>query len=257
MKLFELEGVPVLVTGGYGHLGAAMTAGLAEHGAHVYVLGRSEERFAAAFSVASDAIRYVYCDVGEGATIREAFRRVRGYEGRIGALVNNASYVEGQGPLDLSDDQWARSMDGVASSAYRCIREIVPYFRESGGGSIINIASMYGLVSPDFSVYDESPAYFNPPHYGAAKAAVIQMTRYFAWYLGSEGIRVNAIAPGPFPNPRVQTDQGFVDHLSRRTALKRIGRPEEIVGAVVFLASAASSYVTGHTLVVDGGWTAS
>lgn len=255
--LFDLRGSPVLVTGGYGHLGAGMCKGLADHGAHVHVLGRSEQRFVEVFGASDQLIHFVYCDISDRAAIRDAFLAVRKSEGSIGALVNNAIYTEGQEPLALSDSEWARTLDGVVSSVYRCISEAVPHFRDAGGGSIVNIASMYGMVSPDFSLYSESPAFLNPPHYGAAKAAVIQLTKYFAWYLGSEGIRVNAISPGPFPSPAVQADQGFVDRLSSKTALKRIGRPDDLAGAVVFLTSAASSYVTGHTLVVDGGWTAS
>jgi gluconate 5-dehydrogenase len=147
-------------------------------------------------------------------------------------------------------------MDGVLGSAYRCIRTIVPFMNIGGGGSIVNVASMYGVTVPDFGVYDDYPEYINPPHYGAGKAGLIHMTRYFARLLGASGIRVNAVSPGAFPNGQIQADEQFIDNLAAKTALGRIGHPQDLVGAFVFLCSAASSYVTGHNLVVDGGWVA-
>jgi NAD(P)-dependent dehydrogenase (short-subunit alcohol dehydrogenase family) len=114
---------------------------------------------------------------------------------------------------------------------------------------------MYGMVSPDFSVYEQSPDFLNPPHYGAAKAGVLQLTRYFAQYLGPKNIQVNAISPGPFPNAKTQEDKAFIKALAARTSLKRIGQPEDLMGSVVFLSSAASDFMTGQNLVVDGGWT--
>ena len=116
---------------------------------------------------------------------------------------------------------------------------------------------MYGMVSPDFSIYEEFPNFLNPPHYGAAKAAVIQLTKYFAHYLGTEDIQVNAVSPGAFPSEKVQENNLFIKSLEKKTALKRIGQPSDLVGAFVFLSSNASDYITGHNLVVDGGWTVS
>src|SRR5690606_15062193 len=112
-----------------------------------------------------------------------------------------------------------------------------------------------GMVAPDFSVYENCEEYINPPHYGAAKAGVIQLTKYFASYLGKENIRVNCISPGPFPNKEVQKNETFISNLSRKTALKRIGKPEELVGSFIYLSSDASSFITGQNIVVDGGWT--
>jgi NAD(P)-dependent dehydrogenase (short-subunit alcohol dehydrogenase family) len=115
---------------------------------------------------------------------------------------------------------------------------------------------MYGLVSPDPSIY--APRWkVNPIDYGAAKAAVMQMVRYQAVMWGPSNVRVNAIVPGPFPNPAGQgNDEEFIARLSRKTPLGRVGRAEEIAGAVAFLAADASSYITGSHLIVDGGWTA-
>ena len=124
------------------------------------------------------------------------------------------------------------------------------------GSSMIFFASMYGLVAPDPRVY-HPPMNPNPIEYGVGKAGVVQMTKYLAVSWGERGIRVNAIAPGPFPSTAVQQQHPeFVDRLARKVPLGRIGRQEEIAGTVVFLAAAASSFLNGATLGVDGGWTA-
>ena len=123
------------------------------------------------------------------------------------------------------------------------------------GGSIVLFSSMYGLVAPDPSIYRE-PMRPNPIDYGASKAALLQLSRYLAVHYGPAGVRFNCITPGPFPNPEVQRlHPEFIGDLSRKTALNRIGRNTEIVGPTLFLLSDSASFVTGHSLVVDGGWT--
>lgn len=256
MNLFDLSGKSVLITGGYGHLGAAMTRGVAEFGADAYVLGRSRDKFAQVFADQSLRIRFVECDIADTSSIQAAYAEVTAAGGGIDVLINNGIYFRGNDPMHVSDDDWAYSIDGALTSVYRCLREAGPFFEKQGSGNVINIGSMYGMVSPDFAVYETAPASFNPPHYGAAKAALLQLTRYFARFLGPSGVRVNAISPGPFPNPQVQQNRHFIEALETRTALGRIGDPSDLVGAVVYLASDASAYVTGHNLVVDGGWTA-
>lgn len=256
-NLFDLSGRLVLITGGYGHLGRAAVGGLLAHGARVVVLARDEAKFLAQFAteLATGRLHFLECDVAATPSVQAALRASRAQHGLPDVLINNAVYSEGQQPDALTDAQFARGLDGSAGSTYRCLREVLPYLRENGGGAIINVASMYGLVAPDFAAYAEHPQFLNPPHYGAAKAAVIQLTKYFASYLGPENIRVNCISPGAFPSEAVQEQAGFVAELARRSPLGRIGRPKELAGAFVFLSAAASSFVTGHNLVVDGGWT--
>ncbi|GGG27292.1 SDR family NAD(P)-dependent oxidoreductase [Pontibacter amylolyticus] len=254
--LFSLTGKVALVTGGYGHLGTAISLGLAEAGATVYVLGRSKDKFQEAFSKHTAlSISFVYCDISDTKTVTAAFEQVQQEAGRIDVLVNNAFYSKGQQPEQLTDEDWAYGIDGNLNSVYRCIREAIPYLKQHGG-RIINVSSMYGMVSPDFSIYDESPAFLNPPHYGAAKAGVLQLTRYFACYLGKHNITVNAVTPGPFPSEQVQQNEVFVGQLKKKNPLGRIGQPDDLKGAFVYLASDASAFMTGQNMVLDGGWTA-
>jgi gluconate 5-dehydrogenase len=121
-------------------------------------------------------------------------------------------------------------------------------------GVIINISSMYGIVSPDPRIYGDS-GYNNPPDYGAGKAGIIQFTKYAACHLAAKGIRVNAVSPGPFPGAEVQKNEAFITNLKNKVPLGRIGQPADLKGVVVFLASDASSYITGQNIIVDGGWT--
>lgn len=256
-NLFDLSGRLVLITGGYGHLGRGMVAGLLAHGASVVVLGRNEAAFDQTFATSLPAAKLYFqpCDVSSTPAVRAALRACREQHGLPQVLINNAVYSAGQQPDALTDEQFAQGLDGSAGSAYRCLREVLPYLRENGGGKIINVASMYGLIAPDFTAYHEYPQFLNPPHYGAAKAAVIQLTKYFASYLGPENIQVNCVSPGAFPSEQVQQQPGFVAELRQRSPLGRIGRPQDLAGAFVFLSAAASDFVTGHNLVVDGGWT--
>ncbi|UYZ60582.1 SDR family NAD(P)-dependent oxidoreductase [Hymenobacter latericus] len=253
-NMFSLHAQVVLVTGGYGHLGRAIVLGLAAHGANVVVLGRNPAAFTEAFA-GLENVYFQACDVAETDSVKAAFAHVRAQFGLPAVLVNNAFYSRGNQPDALTDEDFAFGLDGSLGSAYRCIREVLPYMRERGAGKIINVASMYGVVAPDFAAYEATPQFTNPPHYGAAKAGVIQLTKYFASYLGPHRIQVNCVTPGAFPSPGVQQHAEFVQQLEQRSPLGRIGQPQDLAGAFVFLASAASDFVTGHNLVVDGGWT--
>ncbi|MCC3159405.1 SDR family oxidoreductase [Hymenobacter sp. 15J16-1T3B] len=255
--LFSLQDHVVLLTGGYGHLGRAVAAGLAAHGATVVVIGRRPETFADVFGAdaAAEGIHLIEGDVADTASVQAAFRTAREQFGLPSVLINNATYGKGNQPEALTDEEFAFTLDGALGSTYRCIREILPYLRERGGGKIINVASMYGVVAPDFTAYEATPQFTNPPHYGAAKAGVIQLTKYFASYLAADHIQVNCVTPGAFPSAPVQQHPEFIRELERRIPLGRIGRPEDLAGAFVYLSSRAADFVTGHNLIVDGGWT--
>lgn len=255
---FNLTKKVVLVTGGYGHLGKAITQSMAYHGATVFVLGRDKKKFDDAFEETSNGnanIHFQSCDISSSTSIRQAFETVIVQQGTIDVLINNAAYLQGQSPEKLTDEDWSICMDGTLGSTFKCIREIIPHYKKKGSGKIINVSSMYGIVAPDFSLYDSFPAFLNPPHYGAAKAGIIQLTKYYASYLGKYGITVNAVTPGPFPAEAVQQTQGFVEQLAAKTCLGKIGKAEDVAGAFVFLASDAAAFVTGQNIIVDGGWT--
>lgn len=258
VNTFDLTGKTILITGGYGFLGTAITQSLVYHGANVYVLGRDEAKFNKSFSTIEEPKRlhFLSCDVASTSSIDAAFQKVFEIENRIDVLINNAFYSRGNSPEKMTDDDWEFGIDGSLNSVFRCIRGIIPYFKKQVGGKIINVSSMYGVVAPQFEVYDEYPQFLNPPHYGAAKAGILQLTKYYASYLGHLNINVNAVTPGPFPSDGVKKNDSFVKALEDKTCLKRVGTPEELAGIFVFLAAEVSDYITGQNIIVDGGWTA-
>lgn len=255
LDYFSLRGKVAIVTGGYGYLGKAFSEALCEAGATVYVAARDKKKFCDAFAN-KEGIEFLDFDISSTESIKTGFKTVFEKDGHIDILVNNAFYLSGQFPEEITDEDIIRSFDGVAGSVYRCIREILPYMRENKYGSIINIASMYGIVVPDFRMYEGvCKSSFNSPLYGASKASVIQLTKFFAEYLIKDNIRVNAIAPGTYPSTKVQENEEFVKRLSEHNPAGRIGKPEDLKGTLVYLASDASKYLIGQTIQVDGGWT--
>ncbi|MDX9723843.1 MAG: SDR family oxidoreductase [Myxococcota bacterium] len=259
MKAFELNGRGVGVTGGGGHLGQAMVLALAEAGAQVWAIGRTQAKLDALFEEAarqglSDRVSLVQADVTVAGSCASVFAEMKRACGGVHGWVNNAYAGRSQllGALDEAGLDF--TLSSSLSSLMRLTQEVAECMET--GGSVVNISSMYGMVSPRPSLYREHPRFHNPPAYGAAKAGIIQFSRYAACHYGLRGIRVNAISPGPFPSPAVQTEEGFVQALSEQVALGRIGEPSEVAHGVVFLLSPASSFITGHNLVIDGGWTA-
>lgn len=259
-KIYSLEGKNVLVTGATGYLGQAMVQGLASFGATVLVngrnLGRVNEMVASLEAQGLSAIPAVF-DITDESAAKEWLSR----RGKIPlhGLVNNA-YVGGGGSIETAgEDQYRDSYEVALVASHRLLTLALPALRiaveQSGDASVVNIASMYGVVSPDQRIYADKNA-VNPPFYGAAKAALLQWTRYAACEFGSEGIRVNAISPGPFPSESVQASKpDFVTTLADRVPLGRIGQASEMQGPLAFLISSSSSFVNGNNLLVDGGWT--
>jgi gluconate 5-dehydrogenase len=253
--LFDLNNKVVLFSGGYGYLGAESVRYLAFKGARVFVLARDKDKFDSEFRD-FDNVYFQECDMANTESIQHAFNVIFKNCEKIDAIINNAFYSRGQSPETMSDDDFNYGLDGCLTSVFRGIREIIPFFKEQKFGKIVNISSMYGMVAPDFSVYTDSPQSLNPPHYGAAKAGVIQLTKYYASYLGAYNVQVNSVTPGPFPSELVQEkDPNFIERLSERTLLSKIGKPIELAGAIVLLITDASNFITGQNIVVDGGWT--
>ena len=256
MSIYSLrvDSKVIMVTGGYGHLGKAITESLSFHGAQVIVAGKSIDKFKSIFND-NNKIDFVNFDIADANSIVSGYKIVMEKYGKIDVLINNAFYSKGQSPETMTDEEWAYGIDGVLGSVFRTIREIIPYYKQQGHGKIINVSSIYGVVAPDFSVYDESPEFLNPPHYGTAKAGVLQLTKYYASYLGKHNIQVNAITPGPFPSGTVQQDTKFMEALKAKTCLNKIGTPEDVAGIFTFLSSDAANFITGQNFIVDGGWT--
>ena len=256
--LFDLTGKVCIVTGGTGYLGSENVKILKDFGATVVVtdIREAEDRWANAKQAIGDL--FVACDVSSSDSIRACFQKVYDTYGRIDVLVNCASYGAGYGAgsqLEFMDDAtFNKGVDGSLGVVFRGMREVVPFMKEQGG-SIINYCSMYGIVSPDLRIYGDNPQK-QPPNYGAGKAGVAQITRYAAGALAEYGIRVNCVTPGPFPNPRNQDDAAFNQQLANKTMLGRFGQSYEIAGAILLLASDASTFMTGSNITVDGGWTA-
>ena len=175
---FNLSGKVVIVTGGYGYLGKAITESLLFHGAIVYVLGRSEAKFNDAFAQTEQAnLFFQFCDVSDSKSIITALEFISSQVNKIDVLINNAFYIQGLSPVKMTDEEWNMGVEGTLGSVFKFTREIIPYFLKNKAGKIINVSSMYGMISPDFSIYDNNPQFLNPPHYGAAKAGIIQLTK--------------------------------------------------------------------------------
>lgn len=260
IEAFSLKGKSVLVTGASGHLGSAMSRLLGEAGAHVLVNSRSSARSQELMSWLLDigcSAESAVFDVTDHEAVTAFFSNRQ--DKPLDVLINNA-YTGGAGNIELaSAESYAGSYEIAVLASHNLLKAALPGLRlamkQNGDASVINLASMYAMVSPDQRIYDR-PSAVNPPFYGAAKAALLQWTRYAACEFGPEGIRVNSISPGPFPSDAVQaSDPAFVKKLVHKVPMARIGKPNEVAGPVLFLASSASSFVTGANIVVDGGWT--
>jgi NAD(P)-dependent dehydrogenase (short-subunit alcohol dehydrogenase family) len=257
--LFDLTDRVALVSGGAGWLGKAMCEALAEQNAIVCVAGRDVAKAESAIkeikhSLPSAKLCAVELDITDGQSVQRCFSTIIKDHGRLNILVNNA-HSGSCGSIETCNAQeWTDIFNTAVVGYFRCIQQALPAMRTTGGGVIVNVASMYGSVAPYPELY-EGNDFLNPPAYGASKAAVIQLTRYCAVHLSKYRIRANCLSPGPFPGAVAQADNTFIERLKSKTALKRVGKPSELKGAMAYLASDASAYLTGHNLVVDGGWT--
>lgn len=255
--LLSMKGKTVFITGGAGHLGTAMCEALAELGANIVIGSRDPSKGTALAKTLSDeyAIKAsgVALDITDPESLDAAMLFIDKEYGRLDVLINNAWSGAKNTFESISMDDWKYDIDVCLNGVFYTIKKAAPYL-EKTQGVIVNIASMYGHVAPDYRIY-EGTDHANPPSYGAAKAAVIQLTKYLASFLSPKGIRVNAISPGPFPFADITGNSEFMDTLRSKTVLNRLGSPEELKGAIALLASDASNYMTGQNICVDGGWT--
>lgn len=272
-SLFSLDGKTALLTGATGFLGRTFARTLLINGARLIALGRSERLDTRVSEWADEfgADRVAACrvDMYDHVALAEALDKVVAEEPAIDILVNNAydlspdtGFNTEAGSLEAAPyEQWLRNFTAGVYWPALAVQKVGPGMKSRGAGSVVNICTMYALVAPSPRLYQQTD-FLNPPGYSAAKAGMLAFTRYVASFWGPFGIRANAILPGPFSNTEeagpnsVDASDPFLLRLGERTCLGRTGNPRELSGALLFLASDASSYVTGHALVVDGGWTA-
>ena len=256
--LFSLKGRTALVTGGAGFLGLAMCEALAELGANVVIASRDHEkcnRAAGAIQEASDdGVRVIglALDLLEPESVGNCIQAVEREFGGLDILINNAWSGKKNSWESITEGDWKYDIDMSLNSPFRMIKLAFPMLK-ARRGVILNIASMYGHVAPDYRIY-EGTDFANPPSYGAAKAGVIQFTKYLASFLSPHGIRANALSPGAFPHPPTREHEVFLARLSAKNPMNRVGDPDDLKGAVALLCSDAGSYITGQNICVDGGW---
>ncbi len=255
---FSLRGKIVLVTAGAGPLfGSSLSEALAEAGATVITASRSRERneeFAAGLrDKGYDAVGMAF-ELGDPNSGRVLHQEVLQRYGRLDVLVNSALMRDTYGGRfeDQTFEQWERCGRGDFAGLLHICQLFVPEMVRQKKGSIINISSIYGAVSNDPGIY-EGTTMTQPPNYTFVKAGMVNFTRYLACYYGKHGVRANCISPGGYFDNQPES---FVAAYNRRVPVGRMLGNEDIKGAAVFLASDASDYITGHNLMVDGGWTA-
>lgn len=260
-KMFALEGRTALITGGAGVIGGTLAETLGGLGARIAVHDLEPTRVDTQITTLKAAgIEAIGApgDLESEAETDAVVNKVLTDFGGLDILINNAAFVGTSGlsgwnePFERQSlESWNRAVRVNMTAVFQLTQRAAPALRQSGHGSVINIASIYGLVGPDPALYEDLPMH-NPAAYNASKGGLVQLTRWLSTMMAPK-VRVNAIAPGGLWRGQ---PEAFVTRYEARTPMGRLGKPEDLAGAVAFLASEASAYVTGVTLPVDGGWTA-
>jgi len=256
-QLFSLNGKVAIVTGGAGYLGSGISKALASFGAKVIIIGRTEQKLKDFISqnklMFPNKFEYFVCDVTHEEEFQNVVKDIRSKHGKIDILVNNAYGKQNEKFEELTKELWYQALENTLTHYFTCIKTVSPIMLKKRSGSIINIASLYSFLGTDQRIFvplgNKSPI-----HYSVAKGGILQMTRYLSMLWADKDIRVNAISPGHFPPKRGPERPDYMHELTTRIPLGRIGKPDDLAGVVVLLASDASSYITGQNIVVDGGW---
>lgn len=258
LDMINMKYKVVVITGGAGLIGSELTSGFALSGAKVYILDVNKDVSIKLVNLLNEKnciVKFIETDITCERSINSAVDNIMNIDKKIDVLINCAyprTKDWGNKFEDVNFESWRKNVDLHMNSYFLCCKKISEIMQKQKSGCIINFGSIYGVVGPNFSIYEGTDITM-PVAYSAIKAGVINLTRYLATYLGKYGIRVNAVCPGGiFDNQ----NPNFVEKYSKNTPLGRMAYPEEIVGPVMFLASDAASYITGHILMVDGGWTA-
>lgn len=243
----KLKNKVIVVTGGNGLLGRSIL----EHLQHEGAVAINAE-----INAEQDLDKEILnCDVTSEQSIQRAIDLVLNKYQRIDGWVNNAyPRTEDWGKRfeDIPADSWEKNVDSQMNSIFLCCRLVLKIMKEQKSGSIVNMSSIYGTVGPDFSVYENTEMTM-PAAYSAIKGGIINFSRYLASYYGPHGVRVNCVSPGGiFDNQ----NEIFIKNYENKVPMRRMGLPGDISPAVVFLLSDDAAYITGHNLMVDGGWTA-
>ena len=258
--MFDLHDKTILVAGGAGYLGSSLCDLIIKSGGKLCIADIDLEKMDSVFKQLKKKypeakILTSFIDMSDEPSIIKTVEKCSDHFGSLHGLVNATfgTTVKNIEELTAKDFNNANSINLTGS--FLLVRSTVKKMDQ--GGSIVMFGSMYGIVSPNPSSYPEE-INSNPIEYGAGKAGLLQMTRYLASHYGKKNIRVNAVAPGPFPNidKKANNNSTFLNNLKKSTMLGRLGEASETAGPTVFLLSNASSYITGHTLNIDGGWTA-
>ncbi|HEY1048951.1 MAG TPA: SDR family oxidoreductase [Prosthecobacter sp.] len=254
---FDLSQRDVWVFGGAGYLGHSVVAQLLQMGARVLCVDLPDRAAAMLekHGLAGGAATPASLDAADTGAVESFVEEQIAARGVPHGLVVMTYASTAKTFDDLTVEDFDHANHGNLTATFALARAVGKRMTEAGQGSIVLFSSMYGTVSPDPRVY-EAPMNPNPVEYGVGKAGIQQMARYLAVHWGPQGVRCNCISPGPFPNPGFQQEKPeFVQRLAQKVPLGRVGQAPEIAGAVTFLVSDASSYITGQNLAVDGGWT--
>lgn len=257
---FRLDGKVVVLTGAAGIIGSEVTRNFLAAGARVFAIDKDAHLLLEKLGAQSDTLMHCAADVSNAESLGEARTLLELTWGGADALLNNAAtksenFFEPFETFPLAD--WNEVMNVNLTGAMLCAQAFGAGMAERGRGSIVNTLSIYGIVAPDQRIYEGSSylgrAINTPAIYSASKAGLWGLTKYLASYWGAKGVRVNAVTPGGVFSGQNET---FVENYSRRAPLGKMAEADDIANAMRFLASDASKYMTGHNLVVDGGWTA-
>ena len=237
----------IVVTGGSGLLGKEIINKAIQEGAFCINVDISDHT--------NEDLSKLKCDITSENSVDECIETIIAKYGRIDGLVNNAyprTSDWGNKFEDIEFKSWQTNVDWQLNSYFYFTQRVAKHMVEEGGGSIVNMASVYGIVGPDFTVYDQT-AMTMPAAYAAIKGGIINFSRYLASYLGPKNIRVNTVSPGG-----IFDDQNpiFVENYNKKVPMRRMGLPEDISPVIAFLLSEEANYITGQNIAVDGGWTA-